>query len=173
MESGYGKSIENIYFACRKKAAEYNERLSSRENAAELLGISTSTLANYELGITKSVPVESVVLMADLYNAPHLKYRYCKHECPIGKCHPYKEDEQSLESIVVQLVSRFDDDRMKDLKKKLLEIAEDGEVSEDEVETFKQIVTEMSKMSEAITSIRILDEKLSGGKKSWKDYLNI
>lgn len=173
MESGYGKDGENIYFACRKKAAEHNERLSSRESAAELLGISVSTLANYELGITKSVPVDSVVRMADLYNAPHLKYRYCKHECLIGTCHPYKEDEQSLESIVVQLLSKFDEDKMKDLKKKLLMIAEDGEVSKDEEETFKQLVEEMNRMSEVITSIKILDEKLHGGTKSWREYLNI
>ena len=61
----------------------YNERLYSREGAAELLGISVSTLADYELGNTKVVPVDKVVLMADLYNAPELKTGYCKHECPI------------------------------------------------------------------------------------------
>ena len=61
----------------------YNERLYSREGAAELLGISVSTLADYELGNTKVVPVDKVVLMADLYNAPELKTGYCKYECPI------------------------------------------------------------------------------------------
>ncbi|MCC8066390.1 MAG: hypothetical protein LIO94_04730 [Clostridiales bacterium] len=45
------KCRDNIYFACREKAAKYNEKLSSRESAAELLGISTSTLANHELGV--------------------------------------------------------------------------------------------------------------------------
>ena len=58
----------------------YNERLYSREGAAELLGISVSTLADYELGNTKVVPVDKVVLMADLYNAPELKTGYCKYE---------------------------------------------------------------------------------------------
>lgn len=133
MESGCGKGKGNIYFECRKHAAIANERLSSRENAAELLGLSVSTLANYELGITKTVPVDSVMLMADLYNAPELKYSYCKNECPIGKCHPYKEDEQSLEGIVVQLVSKLDEDKIKDMRRKMLEIAEDGEVGEDEM----------------------------------------
>ena len=61
-----------MYFQARKKAATYNERLWSREGAAELLGISVSTLADYELGNTKVVPVDKVVLMADLYNAPEL-----------------------------------------------------------------------------------------------------
>lgn len=80
MESNCTNCNENVYFACRKKAASYNEKLNSRESAAELLGISPSTLANHELGITKSVPVDTVVMMADLYHAPELKNMYCKKE---------------------------------------------------------------------------------------------
>ena len=63
---------QNVYFQARKKAAAYNERIWSREGAAELLGISVSTLADYELGNTKVVPVDKVVLMADLYKTPEL-----------------------------------------------------------------------------------------------------
>ena len=71
----------NVYFQARKKAAIYNERLYSREGASELLGISVSTLADYELGNTKIVPVDKVVLMADLYRAPELITGYCMKEC--------------------------------------------------------------------------------------------
>lgn len=39
---------ENVYFECRKKAAIHNERLNSRAGAADILGISESTLAHYE-----------------------------------------------------------------------------------------------------------------------------
>ena len=73
---------QNVYFQARKKAAAYNERLWSREGAAELLGISVSTLADYELGNTKVVPVDKVVLMADLYKTPELITGYCMRECP-------------------------------------------------------------------------------------------
>ena len=56
MEIDCTKDGKNIYFACREKAAKYNDLLNSREKeAAELLGISTSTLANHELGVTKNV----------------------------------------------------------------------------------------------------------------------
>ena len=67
------KAVGNVYYEARKKAAMYNDRLSSREGAAEALGISPSTLADYELGLTKFVPVENVIRMADVYNAPQLK----------------------------------------------------------------------------------------------------
>lgn len=71
---------ENVYFECRKRAAIHNERLNSRAGAAEILGISESTLAHYELGITKNIPVDVVVMMAEVYNAPELKCIYCKTE---------------------------------------------------------------------------------------------
>ena len=88
MERDYTDGKENVYLTCRKKAAKYNDKLNSREMAAELLGFSTSTLANYELGVTKNVPPDSVVMMSDLYKQPELKNYYCKHECPIGKNFP-------------------------------------------------------------------------------------
>lgn len=80
------KGNENIYFKCRKEAATWDKRLYSRESAAELLGVSVSSLADYELGNTKVVPVDKVNMMADLYRAPQLKTMYCKHDCPIGEC---------------------------------------------------------------------------------------
>lgn len=53
------KSNDNIYFRCRKEAAKYNDKLNSRESAADLLGVSVSSLADYELGNTKVVPVDT------------------------------------------------------------------------------------------------------------------
>lgn len=45
MEFDCTKEGKNIYFACREKAAKYNDLLNSRERAAELLGISNSNEA--------------------------------------------------------------------------------------------------------------------------------
>ena len=73
MGNGCTKENQNVYFRARKEASMVNEKLFSREGASELLGISVSTLADYELGNTKVVPVDKVVLMADLYNCPDLK----------------------------------------------------------------------------------------------------
>ena len=51
------KACENQCFRCRKEASKHNDKLGSREGAAELLGISVSSLADYELGNTKVIPV--------------------------------------------------------------------------------------------------------------------
>ncbi len=104
MGNGGMKENNNIYFRARKSAAVYNERLYSRERAAELLGISISTLADYELGNTKVVPVDKVVLMADLYNCPELKNGYCKYECPIGKSMPLATEVTGIEGVALRLI---------------------------------------------------------------------
>lgn len=70
MEFDCTKEGKNIYFACREKAAKYNDLLNSRERAAELLGISTSTLANHELGVTKNVPPDAL----QGFHAEHMLY---------------------------------------------------------------------------------------------------
>ena len=77
------KAAGNIWYDARLKAAEHDDRLYSREGAAERLGMSPSAVADAELGLTKCMPVDKAVLMADLYNAPELLNYYCKNECPI------------------------------------------------------------------------------------------
>ena len=116
---GRGPTNENtnMYFQARKKAATYNERLWSREGAAELLGISVSTLADYELGNTKVVPVDKVVLMADLYNAQELITGYCMRECPVHGFLPLATEEKSLEGIALRLLQNFNEDSLKNIMK--------------------------------------------------------
>lgn len=41
------KAAGNRYYESRKNAAEHDERLTSREAAGELLGVSWSSLADY------------------------------------------------------------------------------------------------------------------------------
>lgn len=153
------KCEENIYLECRKKASVYNEKLNSREMAAELLGVSVSTLANYELGITKNVPPDSVVMMSDLYRMPELKNHYCKNECPIGKNLPMATKECGLHGITVKILNSLDDEDIKGMKKSLLSIAEDGEISPDEREEFDKIVRSLESLERAISELRILAEK--------------
>ena len=150
---------KNVYLACRKEAAEHNDKLKSREMAAEMLGVSTSTLANYELGVTKNVPPDSVVMMSDLYGKPELKNYYCKHECPIGKDFPLAVQESGLQGITVKILNSLDDEDIREMKKNLLSIAADGEISADEQEEFSKIVKTLETLESAISELRILAEK--------------
>ena len=159
MENDYKDNTGNVYLRCRKRAAQYNEALSSREKAAELLGISSSSLANYELGITKTVPVDMVVMMADLYKAPELRNMYCKQECPIGRMLPMATESKGLESITLKILKSLDEDEIKAMKKSLVDIAEDGEITEDEQEDFNSILERLDQIAKEISELRILAEK--------------
>lgn len=153
----------NIYFVARKRAAIYNERIYSREGAAELLGISVSTLADYELGNTKVVPVDKVVLMADLYNAPELVTSYCKHECPVHGFLPLATEEKNLQGIALRLIRGFDEEELKAMKKDLVEITEDGQISCEEVPKLKEIMSKLDSMAEVISEMKIAGEKALKG----------
>lgn len=159
MENGCINCAGNIYRACREEAAAYNEKLRSRESAAELLGISVSTLSNHELGITKSVPVDTVVMMADLYNSPQLKNLYCKHECPIGKSLPVATEIDSLAGVTVRLLNNLDESGIQNMKRDLLSIAADGKIDDGELQEFECIMNKLDDLANTISELRMLAEK--------------
>ncbi len=159
MGKGSVKSSENMYFHCRKDAAEHTPKLYSREGAAELLGVSVSTLADYELGNTKVVPVDKVVLMADLYRHPELKTWYCKHECPVGCDYPIATQVTGLEGAALRLVNAIQEDKVKALANQIMEIASDGVIGADEQDKMSAIINNLDKMIIAITEIKIIARK--------------
>lgn len=153
------KSNENVYFLARKNASTYNEKLYSREGAAEILGLSVSTLADYELGITKVVPVDKVVMMAELYKCPELKTGYCKYECPIGKSMPIATKPRGIEGIALRLIRELDADRIKYLKKSFIDIAEDGIIDDEEKPVFRELLGQLDDLAEVISEMKNLGEK--------------
>lgn len=159
MGKGSMNENNNVYFKARKKAAVYNERLHSREGAAELLGISVSTLADYELGNTKVVPVDKVVIMADIYNSPELIAGYCMRECPVHGFLPLATEEKSIQGIALRLLRRFNENDLKTMKEDLIDITEDGIISDDEVPRLKAILERLDNMAETISEMKIVGEK--------------
>ena len=163
MGSGCMKDNENVYFRARKNAAIYNDKLYSREGASELIGVSSSTLADYELGVTKVVPVDKVVIMADLYNCPELKTGYCKHECPIGKTMPIATQVKRIEGIALRIIREFDSEKIKDMEQSLIDIAEDGIISDDEKPALEDILKRLDALSEVISEMKLVGEKALKG----------
>lgn len=161
MGSDCSKANENVYFKARKNASKYNEKLFSREGASELLGVSVSTLADYELGVTKVVPVDKVVLMSELYNAPELKAIYCKKECPIGRDLPIATKINGLEGIVLRIIKEFE--VAGKVQNRLIKIASDGEIGPDEKEALKEIMGKLDDISLVISEMKLLGEKVLRG----------
>ena len=159
MGKGSINENNNVYFKARKRAAVYNERLYSRERASELLGISASTLSDYELGVTKVVPVDKVVLMADLYNAPELITGYCVRECPVHGFLPLATEEKSIQGITLRLLKGLNENGLRAMKEDLIEITEDGIISQEEIPKLKEILNKLESMAEVISEMKIASER--------------
>lgn len=159
------KSKDNVYYRARLIAAERDDRLASRASAAEMIGVSEYTLRDYELGIARAVPVEIVVIMSELYNAPELKNGYCKYECPIGKQMALATEVRSLEGITLRLLKEFDPDKIRALQHKLIDITEDGKVSVDEVPEMERILDTLDDLAEVISEMKLAGEKVMGESK--------
>ena len=160
------KAADNIYCQCRKAAAKFNERLNSREGAAEALNVSVSTISDYELGLTKSgVPVEMVVRMADLYSAPELRNWYCTHDCPIGRLDVAPVKLEDLDRLAIELqdcLKKAGADR-----EDLLDIAADGKIDEEERPRLEKILCDLDKIAEGAKDLKLWVKKnleaLDGG----------
>lgn len=149
------KAAENIFCKARYEAAKFNERLSSREGAAEELGIDRTRLARIELGST--VPYQDeVLLMADCYRAPELKGNYCRDMCPLGKGMPKIED-ADLDRISLRALASFR--KINEAKELLLDITADGIITDDEKPDLEKIISTLDEVNEITQNLKNWIEK--------------
>ena len=145
------KAADNMFCQARYEAAKSNERLSSREGAAEELGIDRTRLARIELGST--VPYqEEVLLMADMYRAPELRGKYCSEMCPLGKNMP-KITDKDLDRLSLEALSSFR--KINEAKELLLDITADGIIEEGEKEDLKKIVETLDELNEITSNLKV------------------
>lgn len=149
------KAADNMFCQARYEAAKSNERLSSREGAAEELGIDRTRLARIELGST--VPYqEEVLLMADMYRAPELRGKYCSEMCPLGKNMP-KITDKDLDRLSLEALNSFR--KINEAKELLLDITADGIIQEEEKEDLKKIVETLDELNEITSNLKVWIEK--------------
>ena len=152
------KAAGNPWYEARKKAAEYDDRLCSREGAAERLGMSVSAVADAELGLTKCMPVDKAVLIADLYNAPQLLNYYCLHECPIGCRHSISDEVVDIDRVTVKLLKGLRVDKLEEIKDSLLDIAEDGKITDDEKPELKEVLDYLDSLAKTVSELKTIGE---------------
>ena len=150
------KAADNPFCKARLEAARYNDRLFSKDGAAELLGISVSTLSDYELGITKVVPPDMVLKMADLYNAPELRNYYCTEICPLG-CDMPKVGAVDLDRITIRALSSFK--KISQTEKILLDITEDGIISDDERPAMQKVLENLGELEAIAQNLKVWVKK--------------
>ena len=158
MGRGATKAAGNRWYQARIKAAKYNEKLSSREGAAEALHMSVDAVTDAELGLSKVMPVDKAVLMADLYGDVSLLNYYCLNECPIGRTLPISDDVPDIDRITISLIASKRIGEVNKIAEALLGIAEDGEISEDELDELEKVVHYLEEVSVKTSKLRNLLE---------------
>ena len=160
------KAADNPFCKARLAAAQYNEKLFSKEGAAELLGVSVSTLSDYELGLTKIIPPDMVVKMSSLYNAPELENYYCTEMCPLG-CEMPKVNADDLDRISIKALASFR--KINETRELLLDITEDGVIYEDEKEALNKVLKNLEELEGVTQNLKIwIKKNMNDGKAAFE-----
>lgn len=149
------KTSSNAFYQARSSASKHNEQLNSREGAADMMSIDRGRLYRIESSIANPYP-EEVHLMADLYNAPELRNYYCTEICPLGYETP-KIELADLDRICVKALATFR--KLESTKELLLDITEDGIISEDEKPDLQKILSNLDELEAVAQSLKVWAKK--------------
>lgn len=155
MSNVTAKTASNAFYQARCRASTHNEQLSSREGAADLMSIDRGRLYRIESSVADPYP-EEVHLMADLYNSPELRNYYCREMCPLGYDMP-EISMHDLDRITIKAMSTFR--KMAETKEILLDITEDGIISDDEKPELLKIMKNLDEVAAIAQSLKVWVEK--------------
>lgn len=156
------KKNKNIYQLTREELglsrAEATEYIPNDPNFPGMSGIPEYKLVRIENG-TVTVQPADVVAMAKRYNKPELRNHYCCHECEIGKIDaPEVIYNSGIHEILVNMAVTLKN--VNHSKIRLMEILEDGKISEDEAEDFDRIYEELEHISMTVEALQLWCEKM-------------
>ncbi len=157
------KKDKNIYFRTR-------ESLNlTREKAGDLLdGIEPEAIEKIENERRKPYPYE-VLEMSRKYGAPGLCNYFCSNECDIGKQYVPRVEIKDLSQIVLEMLASLNSMHKK--QERLIEIASDGRIRDEEIDDFIAIQDNLEHISIAVETLQLWTEQmLSSGKIDRKLY---
>ena len=141
-----------MYYIARYEAAKENEDFTSREKAAEIVGIDRTRLARIELDTIVPYP-EEVLAMARTYNCPELCNSYCARECSIGKTSVKEVTIDDFDRLALKVLGSLRD--IDDLRMSLIAISEDGIITEGERPAFNDILDSLDKISTNAKALKL------------------
>lgn len=130
----------------------------SREKAGDLLeSIPPERIEKIEN--ERSLPhPDEVLVMSQKYKKPSLCNYYCSNECPIGREYVPEVKIKELSSIVIEMLASLN--AVNKTKDRLIEIAADGEIRQDEIADFIHIQNELERISITVETLQLWSEKM-------------
>ena len=152
----------SVYRKCREDAG------LTRDRASELLEwISPDRIDRIERG-SEPHPDE-VLRMAECYKRPELCNYYCTHNCQIGQKLIPEVQDKDLANIVLELLNTLN--TLDKKKNRLIEIAADGTITEDEYQDFAAIQKQLESVSMSVDSLKLWIRKTIVDGKMHEDAL--
>ena len=132
-------------------------------------GISSSRIEKIEYETQQPTPFD-VVQMADCYKRPDLCNYYCSHRCEIGDRYVPEIEVSELSNIILETIASLND--INPLTSRLIQIARDGKITDDELHDFAFISSKLDKVSLAINALNLWIEKTASENNLNLDLLN-
>ena len=130
----------------------------SREKASDLLEVIPPERIE-KIENERSLPhPDEVLVMSQKYKKPSLCNYYCSNECPIGKEYVPEVQIKDLSAIVIEMLASLNS--VNKTKDRLIEIAADGVISDDEIDDFIHIQEELERISITVETLQLWAEKM-------------
>ena len=130
----------------------------SREKASDLLGTLPPERIE-KIENEKSLPhPDEVLVMSQKYKKPSLCNYFCSNDCPIGREYVPEVQIKELSAIVIEMLASLNS--VNKTKDRLIEIAADGVISDDEIDDFIQIQNELERISITVETLQLWAEKM-------------
>lgn len=129
----------------------------TREKASEnMIGVSASRIEKIEYELQEPTPYD-IIQMADCYKRPDLCNYYCSHKCNIGDRYVSEVEVSELPNIILETIASLDE--INPLTSRLIQIARDGKITDDEIKDFAFISKKLDEVSLAIDALNLWVDK--------------
>ena len=129
----------------------------TREKASEQMeGMSSSRIEKIEYEMQEPTPYD-IVQMAECYKRPDLCNYYCSHRCEIGAKYVPEIEVSELANIILETIGSLNE--ISPLTSRLIQIARDGQITDDEIKDFALISKKLDQVSLAIDALNLWVDK--------------
>ena len=133
--------------------------LPDQKPAKKMTAVSDSKIEKFEYEMQEPTPYD-IIQMADAYKRPDLCNYYCSHKCEIGHRYVPEVEVSDLSNIILETISSLNE--INPLTTRLIQIARDGKISDDEIKDFAFISNKLDEISLAIDSLNLWVDKTAG-----------
>lgn len=124
-----------------------------------MTAVSDSKIEKFEYEMQEPTPYD-IIQMADAYGRPDLCNYYCSHKCEIGHRYVPEVEVSDLSNIILETIASLNE--INPLTTRLIQIARDGKISDDEIKDFAFISNKLDEISLAIDSLNLWVDKTAG-----------